>query len=165
MITATLYNDLGDTIIGDEWSVGGEANLKLHVHEAVAGELTLVVIANSIDTNGTEQLTTAVMVEDNRAPTDPNTDGEDHSGTGHDDTSTSCDVADPMAGMHPTYSDATTYTGGEKVSYQGLVYQAKWWTRGNAPDTTDAFELISDVVLEYSDNTVYEGCRLLSSRT
>ena len=157
MITATLYNDLGDTIIGDEWSVGGEANLKLHVHEAVAGELTLVVIANSIDTNGTEQLTTAVLVEDNREPTDPNTDGEDHSGTGHDDASTSCDVADPMAGMHPAYSDATTYTGGEKVSYQGLVYLAKWWTRGNAPDTTDAFELISDVVLEYSDNTVYEG--------
>lgn len=157
MVTATLYNDLGDTIIGDEWSVGGEANLKLHVHEAVAGELTLVVIANSIDTNGTEQLTTAVLVEDNREPTDPNTDGEDHSGTGHEDTSTSCDVADTMAGMHPTYSDATTYTGGEKVSYQGLVYLAKWWTRGNAPDTTDAFELISDVVLEYSDNTVYEG--------
>ena len=157
MVTATLYNDLGDTVIGDEWSVGGETNLKLHVHEAVAGELTLVVIANSIDTNGTEQLTTAVMVEDKRVPTDPNTDGEDHSGTGHDDTSTSCDVADPMAGMHPAYSDATTYTGGEKVSYQGLVYLAKWWTRGNAPDTTDAFELISDVVLEYSDNTVYEG--------
>jgi chitin-binding protein len=59
--------------------------------------------------------------------------------------------------MHPTYSDATTYTGGEKVSYQGLLYQAKWWTRGNAPDTTDAFELISDVVLEYTDNRVYEG--------
>lgn len=158
MVTATLYNDLGDTIIGDEWSVGGEANLKLHVHEAVAGELTLVVIANSIDTNGTEQLTAAVTVEDNREPIEPNTDGEDDSGTGHDHSgSSSCDVADPMAGMHPAYSDATTYTGGEKVTYQGLVYEAKWWTRGNAPDTTDAFELISDVVLEYSDNTVYEG--------
>jgi predicted carbohydrate-binding protein with CBM5 and CBM33 domain len=158
MVTATLYNDLGDTIIGDEWSVGGEANLKLHVHEAVAGELTLVVIANSIDTNGTEQLTTAVMVEDNHEPMEPNTDGQDHSGMGHDHMgSATCDMTDPMAGMHPTYSDATTYTGGEKVSYQGLVYQAKWWTRGNAPDRTDAFELISDVVLEYNDSTVYQG--------
>ena len=158
IITATLYNDLGDTIIGDEWSVGGEASLKLHVHEAVAGELTLVVIANSIDTNGTEQLTTAVLVEDNREPVEPNTDDQGHSEMGHDHMeSDTCDVADPMAGMHPAYSDATTYTGGEKVSYEGLMYQAKWWTRGNAPDATEAFELISDVVLEYSDNTVYDG--------
>ena len=43
------------------------------------------------------------------------------------------------------------------VSYNGLVYQAKWWTRGSAPDSTDAFELISDVVLEYSHNSVYQG--------
>ena len=68
-----------------------------------------------------------------------------------------CDLTDPMAAMYPAFETNMTYTGGERVSYQGLVYQAKWWTRGNSPDSTDAFELISDVTLEYSDNTVYEG--------
>jgi chitin-binding protein len=43
------------------------------------------------------------------------------------------------------------------VAYQGLVYEAKWWTRGKTPDTTDAFELISEVTLGYSDNTIYQG--------
>ena len=62
-----------------------------------------------------------------------------------------------MSTLHAPYAASTTYSGGELVSYNGLVYQAKWWTRGNAPDATDAFELISDVTLEYSDSTVYEG--------
>jgi len=156
LVTATLFDELGDTVIGDEWSLSGEADLKLHVHEAVAGTLTLVVIADSLDTSGTKQITTVVQVEDNRVI--PNPDDNDHSDTDHDHTEPgTCDVTDPMAGMFAAYSDATTYTGGETVAYQGLVYEAKWWTRGKTPDTTDAFELISEVTLGYSDNTIYEG--------
>ncbi len=161
MVTATLYDAMGDTVIGDTWSIGGAADLKLHVHEAVAGELTLVVVADSIDTNGTEQVTTTVTIEDNRVQ--PDTDGHGDSDMGHtnDDhmgaSNGTCDLTDPMAAMYPAFETNMTYTGGERVSYQGLVYQAKWWTRGNSPDSTDAFELISDVTLEYSDNTVYEG--------
>lgn len=161
MITATLYDAIGDTVIGDSWSIGGQADLKLHVHEAVAGDLTLVVVADAIDINGTEQVTSTVTVEDNRVQPEPGGHGDshmDHTGDGHmGDGHGSCDLTDPMAGMHPAYSAETTYTGGELVAYEGLVYQAKWWTRGNAPDVTDAFELLSDIVLEYSPNTVYQG--------
>ena len=161
MVTATLYDAIGDTVIGDSWSIGGQADLKLHVHEAVAGDLTLVVVADAIDINGTEQVTTTVTVEDNRAQPEPGNHGDSHADTmddGHmNGGDGSCDLADPMADMYPAYSAETTYTGGELVAYQGLVYQAKWWTRGNAPDATDAFELVSDIVLEYRPNTVYQG--------
>jgi predicted carbohydrate-binding protein with CBM5 and CBM33 domain len=145
-VTATLFDAAGDTVIGDEWSVGGTADLKLHLHEPVAGELTLVVVADAIDVNGTEQMTALIRVEDLR---DHNNPGEESGG--------SCEISDPAAAAYASYHADTTYTGGELVSYNGLVYQAKWWTRGNAPDSTDAFELISDVVLEYSHSTVYQG--------
>ena len=157
-VTATLYDAAGNTVTGDEWSIGGQADLKLHVHEASAGQLSLVVIANSLDTNGTKQLSATVTVEDNRVSEDPVTEtGEDSTQGGGDDNPTSCEITDPMSTLHAPYAASTTYKGGELVSYNGLVYQAKWWTRGNAPDATDAFELISDVTLEYSDSTVYEG--------
>ena len=97
-----------------------------------------------------------MQVEDNRVT--PNPDNNDHSDTDHDHTDPgACDVTDSMAGMFTAYSDATTYTGGETVAYQGLVYEAKWWTRGKTPDTNDAFELISEVILEYSDDTIYQA--------
>ncbi len=32
------------------------------------------------------------------------------------------------------WNTATAYSGGAKVSYNGKVYQAKWWTQGNQPD-------------------------------
>ena len=157
-VTATLYDAAGNTVTGDEWSIGGQADLKLHVHEASAGQLSLVVIANSLDTNGTKQLSTTVTVEDNRVSEDPVTEtDEDSTQGGGGDNPTSCEITDPMSTLHAPYAASTTYSGGELVSYNGLVYQAKWWTRGNAPDATDAFELISDVILEYSDSTVYEG--------
>jgi len=145
-VTATLFNTAGDTVVGDEWSVGGTVDLKLHVHEAVEGELTLVVVADAIDVNATEQMTALIQVEDSRDAVQPNP-----------GTSDTCEASDPAAVQHPAFQATTTYTGGEIVSYQGLVYQAKWWTRGSAPDSTDAFELISDVLLDYHANTVYEG--------
>ncbi|MEK9988121.1 MAG: lytic polysaccharide monooxygenase [Halieaceae bacterium] len=145
-VTATLFDAAGDTVVGDEWSVGDTADLKLHLHEAIEGELTLVVVADAIDTNGTEQMTAVVRVEDTRTAPDATGDGEE-----------TCKITDPAAASYPDYQAGTTYTGGEMISYNGLVYRAKWWTRGNAPDRTDAFELISDVVLEYSESTVYQG--------
>ena len=131
---------------------------QLHVHEASCRPALWCVIANALDTNGTKQLSATVTVEDNRVSEDPVTEtDEDSTQGGGDDNPNTCEITDPMSTMHAPYAASTTYTGGELVSYKGLVYQAKWWTRGNAPDATDAFELISDVTLEYSDSTVYEG--------
>ncbi len=32
--------------------------------------------------------------------------------------------------------------GGDRVMYEGHIYQAKWWTRGNTPGSSDVWELI-----------------------
>lgn len=104
----------------------------------------MVMVADAIDGNATIQKTVALTLVDTR-PVAPAPEPQ------------ACDASDANASNYPAFRVETTYTGGEQVAYQGLVYQAKWWTRGNTPNTTDAFELISDVVLEYSDNTVYQA--------
>lgn len=43
----------------------------------------------------------------------------------------------PM-GTFPDWSGTTEYTGGEKVLFQGLPYQAKWWTKGDSPEKTSS---------------------------
>lgn len=40
------------------------------------------------------------------------------------------------------------YTGGERVSYQGVVYEAKWWTQGNQPTKGGPWKAISDTPVE-----------------
>ena len=44
-------------------------------------------------------------------------------------------VAPATPGGVPGWSAATVYNGGEKVTYQGQVWQAKWYTAGEAPST------------------------------
>ena len=140
-VTATLYDAANNVVIGDDWSVGGTADLKLHVHMPKEETYTVIVVINESDGNGMVQVNDTVVLVDNRVEPEP---------------PVTCG-ADPMAGMNPEYSNSTTYTGGEQVSYNGLVYVAKWWTVGAAPDSTDAFELVSDVSLPYSATTAYSG--------
>jgi len=39
------------------------------------------------------------------------------------------------AGTYAPWSPSVAYPGGSEVSYQGLVYRAKWWSQGEAPTT------------------------------
>lgn len=43
----------------------------------------------------------------------------------------------------PAWDANKAYNAGEKVSYQGKVYKAKWWVKGETPDTSSAWELES----------------------
>ncbi len=44
----------------------------------------------------------------------------------------------------PSWTTTTIYNAGDKVTYQGHVYQAQWWTRGQAPGGQDGpWKLIS----------------------
>ncbi|KOO12752.1 peptidase M66 [Vibrio xuii] len=69
----------------------------------------------------------------------------------------SCDVNDPNASNHPQWSSSQTYVGGNTVSYNGLVWKAKHWNRNNQPDTSTAWELLSDVSLPWSSERAYAG--------
>lgn len=41
---------------------------------------------------------------------------------------------DPSTSPYPIWNDAAAYTTGERVVWHSNVYEAKWWTRTDAPD-------------------------------
>lgn len=41
---------------------------------------------------------------------------------------------DPLTSPYPLWRAAKVYVQGDKVTWQGRVYQAKWWTQGDQPD-------------------------------
>ena len=59
------------------------------------------------------------------------------------DDSGSGDPSDP--GSVPAWNASTAYTGGSRVSYNGHIYEARWWVQGTAPSASDwgAWKLIS----------------------
>lgn len=56
-----------------------------------------------------------------------------------------------------TWKNDEIYTAGNKVYYNDLEYEAKWWTRGNRPDQSDAWKLLSNVVIEWNSKKAYSG--------
>ncbi|WP_407334082.1 N-acetylglucosamine-binding protein GbpA [Enterovibrio sp. 27052020O] len=63
--------------------------------------------------------------------------------------------ADPDAMNHPAWDETTTYTGGEKVSFNGLVWEAKYWIQGSAPENSDAWKLISALPVAWTSGKAY----------
>lgn len=45
-------------------------------------------------------------------------------------------------GGYPLWSSTTVYVGGNKVSYNGVNYEAKWWTQGEIPTGTNVWKVI-----------------------
>ncbi|OAB48613.1 lytic polysaccharide monooxygenase [Paenibacillus antarcticus] len=39
---------------------------------------------------------------------------------------------------YPAWNSSTAYVGGNKVTYNGVNYEAKWWTQGQAPGSAGA---------------------------
>lgn len=54
------------------------------------------------------------------------------------------DPEPPVDGNHPAWNVTTVYAAGDKVSYNGASYEAKWWSQGNDPSKGDPWKLISD---------------------
>ncbi|WP_068774022.1 lytic polysaccharide monooxygenase [Paenibacillus sp. FJAT-26967] len=46
------------------------------------------------------------------------------------------------AGTYAAWSASTVYVGGNKVSYNGVNYEAKWWTLGETPTGTNVWKVI-----------------------
>ena len=42
---------------------------------------------------------------------------------------------DKPIGDIPVWDASVAYSGGDKVVYNGKVYQASWWTQGTNPET------------------------------
>ncbi|MCA5013906.1 MULTISPECIES: M60 family metallopeptidase [unclassified Enterococcus] len=56
-----------------------------------------------------------------------------------------------------TWDANKTYDTGDRVTYEGLEYEAKWWTRGTRPDESDAWLLLSDQAVEWNAKKGYDG--------
>ena len=52
------------------------------------------------------------------------------------------DPTNPTGCASAAWSASTAYTGGTKASYNGNEYKAKWWTQGETPTTSAAWELV-----------------------
>ncbi|PED40603.1 lytic polysaccharide monooxygenase [Bacillus cereus] len=56
-----------------------------------------------------------------------------------------------------TWVSEKVYNTGDRVLVDGIEYEAKWWTQGDIPEKSDAWKLISDVVVEWSMGKAYNG--------
>ena len=54
---------------------------------------------------------------------------------------------------YSNWDSASVYVGGDKVLYNNNVYKAKWWTQGEAPDTSDVWEDTLEAVPNTNENT------------
>jgi len=67
-----------------------------------------------------------------------------------------CDLTDPNAGNYPAWAPGT-YLGGDQVSFEGLAWEAKYWTQEQPGFSAEAWKLISDVEVPWSAGTAYNG--------
>ncbi|MGL5587151.1 MAG: PKD domain-containing protein, partial [Aeromonas veronii] len=70
----------------------------------------------------------------------------------------SCNTTDPEAANVPAWQASKVYNGGDKVSHNQLVWQAKYWTQGNEPSrAADQWALVSQVDLGWNAAVAYNG--------
>ena len=144
-ITASATDPNGDTL-SYQWSVpagltaSGQNSKTLvvtgpSVTVETGYDLTVTVTDGALDAQGKTRLTVTPV-----------------SGGGD------CNATDPDAANWPAWKASTTYNGGEKVSHNQLVWQAKYWTQGNEPSrTADQWKLISQVQLGWDASVAYNA--------
>lgn len=99
--------------------------------------------------------------DEGTTPSDEGTTPSDEGTTPSDEgTSTgSCDTpVDANASKYAAWSASKVYNNGDTVSFDHLVWKAKYWTQGNQPGfSADAWELVSKVSMNWRSDVVYNG--------
>ena len=66
---------------------------------------------------------------------DHDNDDSDNNSDNDDDSDTNSDNNEQEGiGDIPGWNSSTAYSGGDKVVYNGKIYEAKWWTQGENPE-------------------------------
>ncbi|WP_193161300.1 glycosyl hydrolase family 18 protein [Microbulbifer hainanensis] len=68
-----------------------------------------------------------------------------------------CELSDPDAANYPAWTSGATYLGGDRVSYDNLVWEAKYWTQMQPDFTAADWTLVSDVEVPWNAETAYNG--------
>ncbi len=107
-------------------------------------------------------------IDEGTTPTDEGTTPSDEGATPSDEgttpsdeasTGNSCDApVDANASKYAAWSANTVYNSGDTVSFDNLVWKAKYWTQGNQPTFAEgAWALVSNVKLNWRADMVYNG--------
>ena len=67
-----------------------------------------------------------------------------------------CEATDPNAGDYPAWQ-AGVYLGGNQVSHDDLVWEAKYWTQQEPGFDAADWKLISDIEMPWNASTAYNG--------
>ena len=67
----------------------------------------------------------------------PEYDRDDNNDNNDDNNNNNNDKQD--AGDIPVWNSSIAYFGGDKVVYNGKIYQASWWTQGENPEEQGEF--------------------------
>lgn len=68
-----------------------------------------------------------------------------------------CEMIDPNAGNFDAWQSGSTYIGGDQVSFEQLVWEAKYWTQQQPGVSSADWKLISDVEVPWNASTAYNG--------
>lgn len=68
-----------------------------------------------------------------------------------------CNSRDPKADTVASWQTGKVYNGGEQVSFDGLVWRAKWWTQNERPGDGEVWQLVSQVQLPWRSNIAYNA--------
>lgn len=62
----------------------------------------------------------------------------------------------------PAWQATKDYVAGDKVSYNGVVYVAKWWNNNERPDQSDAWEVEGGSTSDWQADKAYQGGDLVT---
>ena len=99
--------------------------------------------------------------DEGNTPSDEGNTPSDEGNTPSDEGSAtnSCDKpVDANASKYAAWSASKVYNADNTVSFDNLVWKAKYWTQGNQPGFgVDAWELVSQVKFNWRSDVVYNG--------
>lgn len=153
-VTATA-NDADGDALSYQWTVPAGFSA------SGANSATISLTAPAVTADSSYQLT--VTVSDGQAESSADltvnvtapVGGGSGGGTGG---GSNCDASDPNAASYPTWDAASVYLGGDRVSHNKLVWEAKWWIQGSSPSVAnEAWQLISTVEMPWSADIAYNG--------
>lgn len=58
---------------------------------------------------------------------------------------------------HSTWDADTIYNYGDRVIFDNLEYEARWWTKGERPDKSDVWKLLSNKSVNWETSKAYSG--------
>ena len=135
---------------------------------SVQSDVQVVVTPKPADEGTTPSDEGTTPSDEGTTPSDEGTTPSDEGTTPSDEGTTpsdegtatgSCDTpVDANASKFAAWSASKVYNNGDTVSFDHLVWKAKYWTQGNQPGfSADAWELVSKVSMNWRSDVVYNG--------